>query len=125
MSRRVGSAKRGEHRGHRDVGSPALLRYHERGTLHLGGQAVPATRTLIFRVAGPRARVSFDDGRPFHDLDLGTGTDEVDHPCGSDHYHGRFVVLDADTWQHEWEVTGPRKDHVIRTVLTRRGPDAR
>jgi hypothetical protein len=105
-----------------DVVAPGLLHYREDGTLHLGAHAVPATRTLTYRVEGPRAHISFDDGRPFHDLDLRSGADEADHPCGDDRYHGRFVVLDGDTWRHEWDVTGPRKDHLIRTVLTRDRP---
>jgi hypothetical protein len=96
-----------------------ILRYRERGTLHLDGRNAPATRRLTYRVAGARAQVAFEDGRPFHDLDLRDGIDEVEHLCGEDRYRGRFEIVDPDTWQHVWWVTGPTKDHVIRTVLER------
>jgi hypothetical protein len=103
------------------AGGDGVLRYRERGTLHLDDTTVTATRRLVYRVAGSRAQVTFDDGRPFHDLDLSAGVDEVEHPCGADRYRGRLEVLDADTWHHTWRVTGPHKDHEIRTVLERDG----
>jgi hypothetical protein len=103
------------------AGDRGVLRYRERGTLHLDGTTVTATRCLVYRVTGSRAQVAFEDGRPFHDLDLSTGVDVVEHPCGADRYRGRLEVLDADTWHHTWRVTGPHKDHEIRTVLARDG----
>lgn len=96
-----------------------VLRYLERGTLHLDGRQLEARRQLTYRVAGPRAQVTFEDGRPFHDLDLTTGVAEAAHPCGADRYLGCFEVVDADTWHHAWRVTGPGKDHVVRTLLER------
>jgi hypothetical protein len=100
---------------------PGLLRYEERGTLRLGAHRGPAFRRLLYRVDGARAEVAFEDGRPFHDLDLRTGRTTADHPCGDDHYRGRFEVVDASTWTHEWVVEGPHKDHLLRTTLFRRG----
>jgi hypothetical protein len=102
-----------------DDDGDGVVHYHEQGTLHLDGQRVPATRRLAYRVAGSRAQVTFEDGRPFHDLDLRDGVDHAEHPCGADRYHGRFEVVDHDTWHHAWHVTGPHKDHVISTLLTR------
>lgn len=104
-----------------DADAVDVLRYLERGTLHLDGGQVEARRELRYRVAGTRAEVTFEDGRPFHDLDLHRGVDEAEHPCGPDRYLGRFEVVDDDTWHHAWRVTGPRKDHLIRTVLEREG----
>jgi hypothetical protein len=103
-----------------DPDATGTLRYHERGTLHLDGQRVEATRRLAYRVTGPTAQVTFEDGRPFHDLDLRDGATEVEHLCGADRYHGRFEVVGPDTWRHAWHVTGPQKDDIVRTVLERR-----
>lgn len=101
-----------------------LLRYLERGTLRLDAYDGPAYRRLGYHVEGPRARVVFEDGRFFHDLDLRDGVCEVEHPCGADLYRGRFEVVDDDRWHQEWTVVGPDKDQVIRTVL-HAGPDRR
>lgn len=95
------------------------LRYVEHGTLQLGDHTGPASRDLGYVVSGPTAQVVFDDGRPFHDLDLRTGVHEVEHPCRADRYHGRFEVLSLDRWRHTWTVIGPAKDHRIVTVLRR------
>lgn len=95
------------------------LRYIERGTVWLHGHRGPATRRLRYHVAGARAQVTFDDGRPFHALDLADGIDEVTHPCREDHYRGRFEVLGAHEWRQEWHVVGPGKEHVLTTTLTR------
>lgn len=101
--------------------TPHLL-YTERGTVWLDGHRGPATRRLRYHVDGAQAQVTFDDGRAFHALDLRDGVDEVDHPCRDDHYRGRFEVLGADEWRHEWHVVGPDKDHVLTTTLTRHRP---
>jgi hypothetical protein len=102
-----------------DAEAPGLLRYVERGTVQLGSHRGPAVRRLGYDVDGPRARVVFDDGRFFHDLDLRAGVWEVGHPCRADHYRGRFEVDGAHRWRQEWSVTGPHKHHRIRTVLER------
>ena len=102
-----------------DDHAPGLLRYVEHGTLWLGSNRGPASRQLTYAVDGVRARVTFDDGRFFHDLDLREGVWEVEHPCGQDRYYGRFEVDDAHRWRHQWTVHGPHKHHIIRTVLER------
>lgn len=106
-----------------DDHAPGLLRYVEHGTLWLGSTRAPASRQLTYHVDGARARVMFDDGRYFHDLDLRDGVCEVEHPCGRDRYYGRFAVDDADRWRHQWTVHGPQKDQVIRTVFARSAVD--
>jgi hypothetical protein len=102
-----------------DAEVPGLLRYQEEGLLQLGTYEAPASRRLGYHVAGAQAEVVFADGRPFHDLDLRAGSHEVEHACGADLYRGRFEVISDRAWRHEWSVTGPRKDHLIRTTLDR------
>jgi len=106
-----------------DEHAPGLLRYVEHGTLWLGSNRGPAFRHLSYHVDGARARVTFDDGRYFHDLDLRPGVWEVEHPCGQDRYYGRFEVDDDHRWRHRWTVHGPHKHQVIRTVLSRSAAD--
>jgi hypothetical protein len=108
----------------RDADVPGLLRYAEQGTMRLGSHRGPASRRLTYHVDGAWARVAFDDGRPFHDLDLREGVWEVEHPCGDDRYYGRFEVDDAHRWRQQWTVDGPRKQQFIRTVLERAEVDA-
>jgi hypothetical protein len=106
-----------------DDPAPGLLRYVEHGTLRLGSHQGPASRRLTYHVDGPWARVAFDDGRYFHDLDLRSGVWEVEHPCGDDRYHGRFQVDGAHRWRQQWTVNGPHKRQFIRTVLERPAAD--
>ncbi|SCD94172.1 hypothetical protein GA0115246_1082721 [Streptomyces sp. SolWspMP-sol7th] len=68
------------------------LRHHEEGTFTWDGVARPAYRTLRWLPdpAGKgSARVTFDDGRFFHDVDLRTGHAIADHPCSLDLVPGR------------------------------------
>ncbi|GAB3527955.1 DUF6314 family protein [Arthrobacter monumenti] len=98
------------------------LTHDEAGTLVWPGQAAaPTTRRLILRPTGsPSALdVFFDDGRPFHRLDLATGTDHPAHPCSPDIYRGSFLVADADSWSYAWSVTGPAKDLLLTSDLRR------
>jgi hypothetical protein len=60
------------------------------------------------------ARLSFADGRPFHDLDLSAGRWQAQHGCAPDRYDGEFLALSSVQWRSAWRVTGPRKDLLIR-----------
>jgi hypothetical protein len=127
LDREVLDASRGELTGRfegvarftLDDHAPGLLRYVEQGTLRLGSHRGPAARRLTYHVDDACARVRFDDGRYFHDLDLREGVWEVEHPCGEDRYDGRFEVDDAHRWRQQWTVNGPHKHHSIHTVLER------
>ena len=59
--------------------------------------------------------VRFEDGRDFHPWRPGR---EVVHPCAPDTYRGT-VAGTVQEWEVTWEVTGPAKDHTLRTRLTR------
>ncbi|MFD7436996.1 DUF6314 family protein [Streptomyces sp. NPDC059861] len=99
------------------------LLHEEAGTFVWRGVARPAERTLRY-LPGARhgtADVRFADGRPFHDLDLTTGSYVADHPCSADLYRGEFTVRDGDRWRSVWRVRGPAKDLVLTTDYTRVG----
>ncbi|GKQ34845.1 DUF6314 family protein [Streptomyces sp. A012304] len=104
----------------RPLGDGGLL-HHESGTFVWQGVARPAERTLRFLPgASPgTADVRFQDGRPFHDLDLTTGRHLADHPCSADLYRGEFTVRDADHWRTVWRVGGPAKNLVLTTDYVR------
>jgi Family of unknown function (DUF6314) len=57
--------------------------------------------------------VRFDDGRPFHALDLSGGVCAAVHPCGEDVYEGDYRVLGEDAFDVRWRVRGPHKDQWI------------
>jgi hypothetical protein len=111
------------------------LSWVERGTLTMAGHVGRATRTMAVvpvdgpapdgttgtgsTASGPRWEVRFDDGRPFHPLDLSSGSCPVDHPCGEDHYAGWVRVEHAGLLVVSWRVVGPRKDHTIVTRYSR------
>ena len=100
----------------------AGLVYRERGVLRLGAFTGPAERVYRYRFPAPgRAEVAFEDGRPFHDLDLSHGRWSVAHRCRDDLYRGSFEVEGRDRWTAVWRVLGPRKDLVLRGRYDRAG----
>jgi len=100
--------------------TPRVLVHAERGELHWQGAAHPTSRTLLMtELPDGSAQVSFEDGRPFHILDLRTGTWTAHHPCAADEYTGVFEVLDADHWRLRWSVRGPAKDTTLTSHYTR------
>ena len=100
----------------------ALL-YRERGAVTFGSYVGTAEQKhrYDFPHEASRASVYFDDGRPFHELDLSNGIALVSHACGDDLYEGRFIALDDGRWESRWTVAGPRKDQSILTLYTRIG----
>jgi hypothetical protein len=103
-----------------DPESPTTLLWHEHGRLRLGAHEGPAERTLRIEPATTGAwQVRFADGRPFHPLDLTSGSDEVTHLCGADTYRGHYEIQSPDCFTVTWRVTGPRKDDVIETRYER------
>ncbi len=107
---------------------PRELVWRERGRLRLGAYDGPSTRTLRIAPAAPLGgdqgdnngyAVSFDDGRPFHLLDLTAGRCDAVHHCGPDVYRGVYEVHDAAHFAVTWRVEGPRKRDVIATRYAR------
>lgn len=91
----------------------------ETGRLRLGSHEGEASRTLRIVPEGDGWAVRFEDGRPFHPLDLRSGVSVVDHPCGEDHYVGGLRAESRDAVEIRWRVSGPTKDQTIVSRYTR------
>jgi hypothetical protein len=87
--------------------------------MRFGGYDGPAARQLTIVRARDGWTVEFDDGRPFHPLDLAAGACAVEHRCGDDLYAGEYRLLDRDALDVRWRVAGPRKDLEIHTAYRR------
>lgn len=109
----------GELRCDREPAGSLLM--HERGTLNWSGVRREAFRTTRAVATGEPgvAEVCFEDGRPFHDLDLRTGDWTAVHHCGADTYRGSFAVADSNTWTVVWRVHGPDKELRLASRLVR------
>ncbi|MHA7261920.1 DUF6314 family protein [Arthrobacter sp. TMN-37] len=115
-------------------GGPGL-RWREEGTVHWPGSRSPAGRPVP-AFTGPASRqylivpggpsgpweVLFEDGRPFHHLALAGGSWTDEHWCSPDTYRVRYEALSEDRLDYEWDVTGPAKDQLLTTELTRQSP---
>ncbi len=102
------------------VADAAGLGYAEDGVLRLAAYRGRASRRYHYRFPAPhRALVAFEDGRPFHTLDLSRGAWAVTHACGKDIYRARFRVLGGDGWSARWHIAGPRKDHLVTSHYRR------
>ena len=98
------------------------LVYRERGLLRLGAFEDPAERVYRYGFSRPqRAEVAFEDGSPFHSLELSESGWWVEHRCRNDLYRGLFRLAAPGAWEAVWLVTGPRKDHRLVTRYNRTG----
>jgi Family of unknown function (DUF6314) len=103
----------------------ALL-FEERGVMTLGGYLGEAIRRYVFRFTDAgTALVSFEDGRPFHHLELRNGSACVRHDCEPDLYEGRYRLLGPDQWLLSWRITGPRKQQLITSRYRRKAEPGR
>ena len=85
------------------------LWWRERGRMRVGDYTGEAHRTYVI-VDG---EVRFEDGRPFHPIDLAAARCEALHLCGPDTYRGVYEVLSAARFRVVWRVTGPGRDDRI------------
>jgi hypothetical protein len=102
--------------------------WRERGRLRLGGYDGEARRTYLIVPDGDAWLVRFDDGRPFHSLQLSGGRAEAEHLCGPDVYRGVYELRDEDSFTVVWTVSGPGRADTISSVYrraARRSPSAR
>lgn len=95
------------------------LRWQETGRLRLGGYAGTASRAYRIVPAAAGWEVCFDDGRPFHALDLADGRCEARHLCGPDLYRGLYLIQDPDRLTVVWRVTGPGRADTIASDYRR------
>jgi hypothetical protein len=104
------------------TGDGAEIQWDEAGELDWPTHHGEAGRRLVVVPGGAGAQVRFDDGRPFHTLDLTTGRCDVAHDCAPDRYTGEFMVMSADEWHTAWDVEGPAKRLLIRSTYRRALP---
>lgn len=102
------------------------LRFHEEGTVRWpasGGGifAGPATREYLLRpTESPGALdMTFPDGRPFHRMSFSTDASQDQHWCDPDTYRVTYWQRGPDEFGYVWDVTGPRKDLLLESVLRR------
>ncbi|TRD20779.1 DUF6314 family protein [Palleronia caenipelagi] len=91
------------------------LRYEEEGTLYLGPQPMHAAQSHLWSSIGDLIRVTFSDGRPFHDFDASEVAPTARHDCAPDIYLVTYAFPNWPDWSVKWEVSGPRKDYTLRS----------
>jgi hypothetical protein len=82
-------------------------------TLPGGGAPLRATRRYLWADGEGGLEVRFEDGRPFHTVQLGVERPEAAHECAPDVYRVAYDFGDWPRWRAVWRVTGPRKDYVM------------
>ena len=102
------------------------LRFHEEGTVAwpaADGDTFtgPATRDYLLTPADtPDAMdMLFPDGRPFHRMSFSPEASQDRHWCDPDTYRVTYVRHGDDEFSYSWDVTGPRKDLLLESVLRR------
>ncbi|WP_104118921.1 DUF6314 family protein [Arthrobacter sp. B1805] len=95
------------------------LRWDEAGTVFWPHFRGPASRSYSIEGDGSAIAVHFEDGRLLCRLDLSHGRARDDHACAPDTYRVEFAVTSPDTIEYSWDVTGPAKDLLLTTTLTR------
>ncbi len=96
------------------------LAYHEEGVLAFPGRpALRAERRYFWRDGpGGRIEVLFHDGRPFHDIEPGSGATAT-HLCAPDLYQVSYDFTVWPRWTATWQVSGPRKDYEMVSQYSR------
>lgn len=102
------------------------LRFHEEGTVRWPASdgatfTGPAMREYLLRPTdSPDALdMTFPDGRPFHRMSFSADSSQDQHWCDPDTYRVTYALLGPDAFSYVWDVTGPRKDLLLESVLLR------
>ncbi|AVL51629.1 trigger factor [Roseobacter denitrificans] len=91
------------------------LRYVEKGLMQIDGQAgMQAERRYFW---SGELSVFFEDGRFFHNVPPHGG--ETEHWCDPDTYKGIYDFTRWPQFEVTWQVTGPKKDYLSKTLYTR------
>lgn len=96
------------------------LRWDEEGIACWGSHRGPAFRCYRIDAVNAEVTVTFPDGRVLCRLDLGAGQARDEHPCSPDTYYVQLTVTGHGSIDYTWDVTGPAKDLLLTTALTRR-----
>lgn len=89
------------------------LLWREVGRLTMDGRSWEATRRLLWRPAPEGVAVLFEDGRPFHRIDLAQTRPTDAHPCGADLYRVAYDLTAWPEWSVVWRVDGPRHAYAM------------
>jgi hypothetical protein len=95
------------------------LRWDEEGTVSWPSFRGPASRSYRITAQDTTMVVHFPDGRVLCRLDLRSGRAHDEHWCSPDTYLVDFRIPSYGTIEYSWDVTGPAKDHLLTTTLTR------
>lgn len=102
--------------------SGAGLLYDEYGVLQFPGEApLQAERRYLWRPAPSGIDVLFEDGRPFHTIELAAQRPAATHFCDPDTYEVQYDFVAWPRWEALWRVSGPRKDYEMRSTYVRPG----
>ncbi len=116
---RAGQVIQAEGQAVLDWDGDALI-YDETVTMRIPGQPeMTGTRRYLWKDAGDRIAVHFDDGRFFHALWLGQAGPTDHHDCPPDSYDAEYDFLGWPAWAVRWTVHGPRKSYEMETKYTR------
>lgn len=98
------------------------LALREDGTMRWPTFTGPASREYLLRPCGhPGALdVFFPDGRPFHRMGFAPEDRADNHWCDPDTYRVSYAFEGPNRFSYSWDVTGPRKDLLLTSHLTRR-----
>ena len=93
------------------------LVWREEGTLTLPGRPpLAAGRRYLWRPSAGGIAVLFEDGRPFHRIDLGQPRPSDLHRCGADLYRVAYDLRRWPRWSVAWRVDGPRHAYASRSL---------
>ncbi len=101
-----------------DEDDPEKMVYEESGTLEMeSAPPLSATRKYLWTLSpAPQViQVHFEDGRPFHQIDLNCTMPFDTHFCPPDMYDVTFDLRYWPAWKVEWHVRGPKKDYRLWT----------
>lgn len=95
----------------------------EEGTMRWPTFTGPASREYLLKPADRPdvLDVFFADGRPFHRMSFTPAANLDQHWCDPDTYRVAYTYESPDFFSYTWDVSGPRKDLLLSSVLKRHG----
>jgi hypothetical protein len=99
------------------------LVFREEGTMRWPTFTGPASREYLLRPADTHDAldVFFADGRPFHRMSFTPDANLDQHWCDPDTYRVAYTYQGPDAFSYTWDVSGPRKDLLLTSVVQRLG----